>query len=136
MGGGKLNCDTTYKQCYRVKTIDANEVCQPIVHKEYLDSYSAIKFSSRWQITNSQVTSKHLTQSRRRYGCRQVASHSINTIPTLISWNTKLNTTMYLWSNRCLRRSNLSVSLNNSWKSIWWQYFKIDFLSISFVNYK
>ena len=35
MGGGKLNCDTTYKQCYRMKTIDANEVCQPIVHKEY-----------------------------------------------------------------------------------------------------
>ena len=34
MGGGKLACDTTYKQCYRLKTIEAAEICQPIVHKE------------------------------------------------------------------------------------------------------
>jgi hypothetical protein len=34
MGGGKLSADTTYKQCYRMKTIESGDASRPIVHKE------------------------------------------------------------------------------------------------------
>lgn len=34
MGGGKLSTETTYKQCYRLKTIDSSDLSKPIVHKD------------------------------------------------------------------------------------------------------
>jgi hypothetical protein len=45
MGGGKLSAETTYKQCYRLKTIDSSDLSKPIVHKEYIATYPAIRSS-------------------------------------------------------------------------------------------
>lgn len=45
MGGGKLSTETTYKQCYRLKTIDSSDLSKPIVHKEYDILNKATRYS-------------------------------------------------------------------------------------------
>jgi hypothetical protein len=66
MGGGKLATDTTYKQCFRLKTIDASDISHPIVHKEYSSNYLAIRSSLLWKILNNQVTNKPSIANPRR----------------------------------------------------------------------
>jgi hypothetical protein len=82
MGGGKLNCDTTYKQCYRMKTIDANDACQPIIHKEYLDNYFSnkifIQMGNRQESSYQQTFNTKQKKIKMEMSCKPIQKYNPN----------------------------------------------------------